>query len=139
MKKGNGNSRKTQEQIASRNLETKALLTVDFGKAGKRKAGRPKKIKIKKVIKSDGTYEAFSLRKIERSVLYAGRDTKEYGKKETQKIIAKIKRLLGQVRSKVISTKEIRNLVEPVLAQEGYSLSLLIISLTISPLTIFIT
>jgi ribonucleoside-diphosphate reductase alpha chain len=119
-KKKNGHSGKTREEISANNMQTRALLTVDYGRIRKKKVGRPRKIRIRRVVKSDGTYEDFSLEKIEKSVAYAGRDTKAYGKKEAKKILVKIKRLLNQVGSKVISTREIRDLVEPVLAQEGY-------------------
>lgn len=109
-----------QNQIISKELKTGLLLSINSKPSGKRKIGRPRKIRIEKVVKSDGVYEPFSLEKIEKSIFLAGSDTKEYDKKQAGKIIAKIKKLLSQVRSKVVTTHEIRNLVEPVLAKEGY-------------------
>lgn len=121
VKEKNGNSKKAKEQILSNQLESKTLLTFDFDKVKVKKGrGRPRKIRIKNVLKSDGRIEEFSWEKIEKSIVLAGRDTKAFNKKSAANISRKVKKLLGNIKIKIISTREIRSLVEPVLAEEGF-------------------
>jgi ribonucleoside-diphosphate reductase alpha chain len=77
-------------------------------------------LKIELVVKNDGSEEAFDWKKLERSVVLAGRDTKAFKRKEAEKVLESIKRDLGKVKTEKISTNEIRDIVEPALAEAGY-------------------
>lgn len=82
--------------------------------------GRPKKIRIETVVKSDGRVQKFDWRKIEKSVITAGRDTREYSKKDAQKILSRVKSVLGDLDRTELKTLHIRSVVEPIMADEGY-------------------
>jgi ribonucleoside-diphosphate reductase alpha chain len=74
------------------------------------------------VQKRDGRLEPFKLKKIERSVVAAGVDTGEFGKKEAFLIIENIiPKLRNGFRSRQkVKVEEIRNIVEPAIANAGY-------------------
>lgn len=82
-----------------------------------------KMLNFKTVIKSNGSEEPFEWEKLKRSVVLAGKDTKAYSKKDSEKILNKVLKVLivlSQIDKKKISTVEIRNIVEPIISQEGY-------------------
>jgi ribonucleoside-diphosphate reductase alpha chain len=74
------------------------------------------------VRKKDGRVEPFDLKKIERSVVAAGADTGEFGKREAKQIIKNVTYKLqnGFRKRKQVSVDEIRNIVEPAVADAGY-------------------
>ena len=73
------------------------------------------------VAKKDGKNEVFDLGKISDSILKAGKDTGEYGKTEALKIVAAVKRQLKpMMKHATIDVEEIRNVVEPSIANAGY-------------------
>ncbi len=74
------------------------------------------------VRKRDGRLEAFDLTKIEKSIVAAGADTGEFGISEANKIVVKVKnKLVSSFRGKqLIRVEEIRNIVEPAIAQAGF-------------------
>jgi ribonucleoside-diphosphate reductase alpha chain len=75
---------------------------------------------IKTVTKSGGQKEHFSWEKIERGVTLAGKDTKAYGKEGATKILQKVYLALLKYEKPSITTSQIRDLVEPIMAEEGY-------------------
>ncbi|MBU0570357.1 adenosylcobalamin-dependent ribonucleoside-diphosphate reductase [Patescibacteria group bacterium] len=75
---------------------------------------------IKNVIKSTGTKEPFDWKKIERSVVTAGKDTKEYSKEGANKILIQVESELKRKKNISVSTRVIRNIIEPVMAECGY-------------------
>ncbi len=83
------------------------------------KANLPK-LKIKKVIKSDGQTQLFIWNKIVKSIILAGKDTMSYSKEDSNAILKEVLSKLLIFKKPVISTLEIRNIVEPVIAQKGY-------------------
>ncbi|MCH7951511.1 adenosylcobalamin-dependent ribonucleoside-diphosphate reductase [Patescibacteria group bacterium] len=74
------------------------------------------------VKKRDGREEPFDLAKIERSVIAAGADTGEFGKREAAKVIKGLMAKLqnGFSRRRMVTVDEVRNIVEPAIAQAGY-------------------
>ena len=74
------------------------------------------------VKKRSGILEPFDLAKIEASVTAAGIDTGEFGKKEADKILEGLQGHLknGFAKRRTVSVEEIRNIVEPAIAQAGY-------------------
>lgn len=78
-----------------------------------------RKIRVKK---RDGRLERFVLGKIERSVAAAGMDTGEFGKREASRIVSGLLPTLtnGFGRRRLVSVEDIRNLVEPAIAEAGY-------------------
>ncbi len=77
-------------------------------------------MKITQVTKSDGRVVPFDFGKIERSVILAGKDTKVYGPKQARKILKRIAKNLAGIKQTQISSKVIREIVEPAMAEEGY-------------------
>jgi ribonucleoside-diphosphate reductase alpha chain len=78
------------------------------------------KVSFKRVIKNNGAVEDFDWEKIVRSVMLAGKETNAYGEAETKKIIYKIIAELQKIKSASISTVEIRNIIEPAIAEAGF-------------------
>ena len=109
----NGNSKSSK---ASNLLE---LQTVVFAKGSYKKVNGLG-FKVKSVIKSDGKIEPFSLDKLGKSIIAAGSDTKAFKQKKAIKILSRVKKLVNELNMKTITTTEIRDLVEPVIASEGY-------------------
>lgn len=72
------------------------------------------------VIKRGGTKQAFDLEKIRRSVERAGNDTGEYQTKEARRMMQEIEKELGKLGKETVTVEEIRNVVEPTIAKEGY-------------------
>lgn len=74
------------------------------------------------VKKRDGRIEPFDLTKIEASVVAAGADTGEFGKREAVAILRGLVEKLqnGFGRRRVVSVEEIRNSIEPAIANAGY-------------------
>ena len=74
------------------------------------------------VKKRSGILEPFDLAKIEASVTAAGIDTGEFGKKEADKNLEGLQGHLknGFAKRRTVSVEEIRNIVEPAIAQAGY-------------------
>lgn len=99
---------------------TNGKLNVNDALKIKATRGRPKKIQIKTVIKSTGDKQPFSKKKAERSIILAGRDTGEYNKKQAGKIIKRISTVLSLLDTDTITSSDIRTIVEPILASEGY-------------------
>ncbi len=81
---------------------------------------RLRKLIIKMVVKNDGTEQPFEWGKVERSVVAAGKDTKAFGKKEAKGILRTVRERLSKVKKERISTQEIRDVVEPAMAEAGY-------------------
>ncbi|QQS39176.1 adenosylcobalamin-dependent ribonucleoside-diphosphate reductase [Candidatus Woesebacteria bacterium] len=98
----------------------KHILTSEEIIKTKRGRGKPKKIEIEFVIKSGGNKEAFDWEKIEKSVILAGRDTNEYTRSDAKRILQRVHAVLALVRKNTISTMDIRTVVEPIMADEGY-------------------
>lgn len=96
------------------NLTNEGILKIKPSK------GRPRKIKIKFVVKSDGKAQPFQWEKIERSIFLAGRDTKEYTRKEAKKILRRVQTVLSLLDKETVSSMDIRAVVEPIIADEGY-------------------
>ena len=82
--------------------------------------GRPRKINIKTVVKSDGARKPFVWGKIEKSVILAGRDTREYTRADAKRILRRIHTVLALIAKDTISSFDIRMVVEPIMADEGY-------------------
>jgi ribonucleoside-diphosphate reductase alpha chain len=80
------------------------------------------KLKIKSVTKRDGKSISFDVKKIERSVIFAGRDTGEYDAKTAKKIVDKVVLKLQKIDAKdgAVSVQQIRDIVEPTIAEAGY-------------------
>lgn len=97
----------------------KVLLAIKSQKLTNSKSSIPTLI-IENVIKSTGKREPFSWEKIEKSVILAGTDTKGYTKAQANKILQKIYLTLSRETKKAITTTQIRNIVEPIMAEEGY-------------------
>jgi ribonucleoside-diphosphate reductase alpha chain len=121
-KKNNGDSKKSKELVSASMRRSKALLEVKFNtpRARRKKGRKGREFFVENVLKSDGRTEPFSWKKIEKSVIYAGRDTKAFGKRDANKILKKVHNLVKKVKTKTVSSYEIRDLVEPVMAEEGY-------------------
>ena len=77
-------------------------------------------LKITNVIKKDGEEEVFDWQKLERSVVLAGKDTKALKKKEAKKVLNIVVQELQKLQKVKISTQQIREIVEPALAEAGY-------------------
>lgn len=88
--------------------------------AGLRSRNEPQRVLVVK--KRDGSREPFDLAKIERSVIAAGSDTGEFGKREALSLLHDLSAKLtnGFSRRRTVSVEEIRNLVEPTIANAGY-------------------
>lgn len=88
-----------------------------YGKLRKQLVGRSFKVR-----KRDGRIEVFDLAKIEHSVLAAGIDTGEFGKRAASKIIkgVVVKLKNGFRKRRFVGVEEIRGVVEPAIAQAGY-------------------
>ena len=78
------------------------------------------KLKVKIVVKKDGSEQPFVWEKVVRSVAAAGRDTQAFGKQEAKKILNKVRGKLAKVNKTKLSTEEIRDMVEPMIAEQGY-------------------
>lgn len=98
--------------------KAKALQAVD-AKGVKNRSSLPQ-LAFKTVVKSDGAHQPFSWEKIERSVILAGKDTKAYDKNGAEKILQKVYLALSKLDKKSITTRTIRDIIEPVMAEEGY-------------------
>lgn len=96
------------------------MVTPSYSPKPKRKLNSDFGFFVKVVLKSTGRKEKFSIEKIRRSITLAGHDTKGYDSKEADKILAKVIVSLANQKSETISSKEIRDIVEPIIAQEGY-------------------
>jgi len=114
-KRKNGKSQQSKEALSA-NLQEQVMLVSSSNLAG----SVHKRFLTESVLKSSGKVEPFSWEKLGKSITSAGKDTKAYGKKSVLKILKKVKRLLQEIKVKTISTQEIRDLVEPVIAEEGY-------------------
>lgn len=75
---------------------------------------------IKLVTKRGGEKQEFDLSKIARSVEQAGKDTKEYGRKEAAGMMRAIETELQKLGKQEVTVDEIRNIVEPTIAKAGY-------------------
>ena len=77
---------------------------------------------VREVVKKDQSRQKFDEGKISKSIVRAGKDTGEYGVKEAKKIVGRvmeeITKRLGK--RKRVSVEEIRNIVEPAIAEAGY-------------------
>ncbi|MEK7458313.1 MAG: adenosylcobalamin-dependent ribonucleoside-diphosphate reductase [Patescibacteria group bacterium] len=80
------------------------------------------KLSITSVKKRDGKIVPFSLQKITASIEHAGRDTGEFGNKESAGISKKVEAKLGGVKidGEIITVQQIRDVVEPTIAEAGY-------------------
>jgi ribonucleoside-diphosphate reductase alpha chain len=78
------------------------------------------KTTIKTVVKRSGKKQGFDMGKIVKSVRRAGKDTKEYGIREARDMMKEIERELGKLGKIAITVEEIRNVVEPLIAQAGF-------------------
>lgn len=96
----------------------KDLLKVDFSKSINKEPSS--QLSIESVLKSNGTKQIFSWEKIEKSIILAGRDTQSYSKKDANKILKKVYLELFKIKTKVVKTSAIRDIVEPILAEEGF-------------------
>jgi ribonucleoside-diphosphate reductase alpha chain len=123
MTKTNG---KTNKNLNKRQREaSEKLMTIAYSDLTPRKVGGKYRmgnlqISLTKVIKSTGKKEAFSLTKLQKSIILAGKDTNSYTKKEAKRIFKKVFLVLSNYKKPTLSTKKIRDIVEPVIAQEGY-------------------
>ena len=95
-------------------------LSASFYKIFDMAKKKDKTFAIKTVIKSTGKRQVFSWKKIKNSIFLAGRDTKEFNKKQTREILQKVKTKIKKIKKKVVSTREIREIVEPAIAGAGY-------------------
>jgi len=79
-------------------------------------------IGIKSVVKRNGSGVPFKLEKIAASIAHAGKDTGEYGKKESASILQKVEKKLTALGNKnpTVSVQHIRDVVEPTIAEAGY-------------------
>jgi ribonucleoside-diphosphate reductase alpha chain len=100
--------------------EEKALLPISYRNGNGNRRNNSKKLSVETVLKSDGSFEPFSWKKIEKSITFAGRDTKTYDGKSAKIILTKVKKILDNIETQTISTYELRDLVEPVIADSGY-------------------
>lgn len=119
--KHNGKSHKTSEAISQ--SATPQLLSVSSANSPRQspRAKASKQIfKIENILKSTGKTEVFDPEKLYKSILLAGTDTKAYGKVTAGRIYKKVLKRLASVRTKTISSLEVRNIVEPMMAEEGY-------------------
>ena len=118
MKRKNGHSRKSMENVSSIAQKEERLLLREYAPSSK----SSKKIifNIEKVLKSDGRVEPFSLKKLYNSVFSAGKDTKAYGKAESLRIFNKLEKILSSYKAKTITSAELRDLVEPLIAEAGF-------------------
>ncbi len=73
------------------------------------------------VIKRDGREEEFEIEKMAKSVRKAGKDTGEYGEKKAMKMVAVAeKELRLMAKDGKLAVEDIRNVIEPLIAKEGY-------------------
>lgn len=79
-----------------------------------------KRIKIKTVIKRNGSDENFSIQKLQKSITLAGKDTKAYSAKTAKEILSRVKKELAKLQEGNISYQEIRDIVEPIIAEAGF-------------------
>lgn len=79
-----------------------------------------KKLPFKIVVKKSGKNEDFDWNKLRRSVILAGKDTKAYKAKEAQAILKRVKKKLLKLKKIKLNSSEIRDIVEPTLAEVGY-------------------
>ena len=77
---------------------------------------------IQFVIKRDGTKKPFTLEKITASIEAAGKDTGEYDKKIATEITKKVQVKLARavVKENTLTVQQIRDIVEPTIAEAGY-------------------
>ncbi|HAU99515.1 MAG TPA: adenosylcobalamin-dependent ribonucleoside-diphosphate reductase [Candidatus Pacebacteria bacterium] len=77
---------------------------------------------IQSVRKRDGSLQPFDEKKIRRSIVSAGKDTQEYSEKEAKKIILKVQEKIRKLITKdsVIDVQQIRDIVEPTIAESGF-------------------
>ncbi|MCK5344742.1 MAG: adenosylcobalamin-dependent ribonucleoside-diphosphate reductase, partial [Candidatus Heimdallarchaeota archaeon] len=73
------------------------------------------------VIKRKGSKQVFDKEKIKNSIVAAGKDTGEYGKKIAENISTRVLKEINSLkRGSSIAVDEIRNVVEPEIARAGY-------------------
>ena len=78
-------------------------------------------LKIEQVIKRSGKKEPFRLKKIVDSVVSAGKDTGEYGKKQSEAVLEYVYDGLKKIEhSGEIAVQDLRDIVEPAIAKAGY-------------------
>lgn len=75
---------------------------------------------VREVLKSDGRREKFDVRKLAKSIILAGRDTKEFGEKIAEKIIRKAILVISSYDKKSLTSVKVRDVVEPLIASEGF-------------------
>ncbi len=75
---------------------------------------------LKEVIKSTGKKEKFDLRKLEKSIVLAGRDVGEYGKKQAAALLRKAILVIASLEKSTLTTNKLRDIVEPLMAAEGF-------------------
>ena len=80
----------------------------------------PAQIKIKQVVKRDGSRQAFELSKLKYSIAKAGEDTHEFTNGQAQPIIAKVLQQLERYPGREITTQQLRDWVETEIAKAGY-------------------
>lgn len=120
MAKTNGHSKSAI--VTKKVTNGPALLTREYSALTSKS---PKKktlldLSITTVTKSTGEKESFDLEKLRRGIVLAGRDTKAYGAKEAEQIFKKVYVALAKHTGKTISSSKIRDIVEPVMAEEGF-------------------
>ena len=74
------------------------------------------------VVKRSGIEVAFDLQKIAKSIESAGRDTGEYATKIAKEILKKVENKIAELalKSGKITVQQIRDIVEPTIAEAGY-------------------
>ncbi len=122
MKKNNGSLKNLQKSTNGRGSPPGEMLaTVSYGdlKISSSAASLPH-LKIETVIKSTGDKEKFSLQKLSKSIILVGKDTKTYSQKTAKDIFKKVYIILSEIDKETITTKKIRDIVEPIIAEAGY-------------------
>jgi len=77
---------------------------------------------IREVVKRDGSIAKFDIKKIAGSIEHAGRDTGEYKKTQSSKILEAVKDKLLKLApsAKQLTVQQIRDVVEPTIAEAGF-------------------
>jgi ribonucleoside-diphosphate reductase alpha chain len=119
MTKTNGHSKKV---VTHKVNGGPALLTSTYSSMNSKtsKTKSDLSLSIKTVVKSTGKKESFDLEKLRKGIILAGRDTKAYGKKEAEDIVKKVFIGLSEIKGTSIASSTIRELVEPIMAEQGY-------------------